>query len=363
MVQELLLQILRECLGSRKESEERLYTYNESLLELAYQHDIGLLIGDRIQLDRKQRLANRLAKQKNLERYYENFIHFQSVVEEFEKHNIRYNTTKGLVVAKTAYRNEEYRYSEDLDVVILKEDYLRVKEILNALGYVQGVYNSDTKSIIKYSRQQELFFLIYTNQSAPFLKKTGNAFSPVVNLDLNFHIFWNDNALWDMSELLTKSQEFSYKEFRIKTFQNEYLLLHLCLHAYFDLNSVHVLYRSYSYKLKYFADIYGFIKNSNLSWEKFRKICVKYKVEKYVMYVIYHTCIVFDDYTLLTLVGLRVPEESFLNRFGINNEGSFFWKDTFMDRLFCRDKSKLLDKYFDDDIKLKIKQGRILEGF
>ena len=363
MIQELLLQILRECFDNQKKLENQIYPYNESLLELAYQHDIGLLIGDRIQLDREHHLFNQLIKQKNLERYYENFTHFQSVAEAFEKLNIEYITTKGLYVAKTAYKNEGYRHSEDLDVIIRKEDYLKAKEILNTFGYVQGVYNSETKSIKKYSRQQELFFLLYTNQSAPFLKKTRNAFSPVVNLDLNFHIFWKDSDLWNISELLTKSQFFKYKEFKIKTFQNEYVLLHICLHAYFDLNSVHVLYRSYSYKLKYFADVYGFIKHSNLTWEKFREICIKYKVEKYIMYVLYYTCIIFNDDSLLSFVGLDIPEENFLNRFGLNNEGYFYWKDSFMDRLFCSDKYKLLDKYFDDDIKTKIKQGRLLEGF
>lgn len=362
MTQDLLLEMLRACFCNERASMLSRYPQNESLLELAHQHEVGLLIGDIMQLDRKHHLANQILKQKNLKRYYENFKHFNPVASEFEKSNVEYTITKGIYAAKTAYIDEGYRRSEDLDVIIKREDYSKVKEILHSYGYVQGGYNPERKRVKKFSRQQELFYLSFTQQSAPFLKETGNDLLPVVNLDLNFTIFWSENDTWDISELLSNSQIFNYKGYKVKTFQDEYMLLHMCLHAYFDMNSVYILYKSYAYRLKYFADIYGFIKRLKISWDRFRSICIEYKVEKYIMYVLYYTALVFQDESLLTVIGLEVPNEDFLNRFGLDNEGSFIWKESFMERLFCTDRNSLLNKYFNEEMKIKIKQGRTLEG-
>lgn len=362
MTQDLLLEMLRACFCNERTSMLFRYPKDEVLLELAHQHNIGLLIGDIMQLDRSQRLANQISKQKNVKRYHENFIHFDQVAMEFEKSHIEYVITKGIYASKTAYIDEGYRHSDDLDVVIKREDYLEVKEILHNYGYIQGVYNPTEKTVKGFSRQQELFYLSYTQQSAPFLKETGNDLLPVVNLDLNFHIYWNEGEAWDISKLLSNSQIFNYNGFKVKTFQDEYMLLHMCLHAYFDMNSVYILYKSYAYKLKYFADIYGFIKHLKISWDKFRSICIDYKVEKYIMYILYYTSLVFQDKSLLTITGMEMPNEDFLNRFGLDKEGFFIWEESFMERLFCTDRNSLLDKYFNEEMKLKINQGKSLEG-
>lgn len=359
--QDLLLEMLRAYFCSEKTTLPR-YPQNETLLELAYQHDVGLLIGDVMQLDRRHRLANQILKQKNLKRYHENFIHFYPVAVKLEECNIKYIITKGIYASKIAYVDESYRRSDDIDVIINREDYTKVKEILNLYGYVQGIFNSTTKKVKRFSRQQELFYLSYTQQSAPFLKETGDSLIPVANLDLNFQIYWNENNAWDISQLLDNSQIFIYKDYKFKTFQDEYMLLHMCLHAYFDMNSVYILYKDYAYRLKYFADIYGFIKRCKISWDKFHSICVNYKVEKYIMYILYYTAFIFKDESLLTITGLEMPSEDFLNRFGLDNEGFFIWKEDFMDRLFCTDRSRLLDKYFNEEMRKKINQGRFLEG-
>jgi len=359
--QNILLGMLRAYFRNECAATPR-YPQNDILLELAYQHDVGLLIGDMMQLDRKHRLANQILKQKNLRRYHVNFIHFDPVAAELNKSNIKYVISKGIYASKTAYIDECYRRSDDIDVIISREDYTKVKEILNAYGYVQGVYNSMTKTVTEFSRQQELFYLTYTQQSAPFLKETGDDLIPVANLDLNFHIFWNENNAWDISKLLDNSQIFNYKDYKVKTFQDEYMLLHMCLHAYFDMNSVYVLYKVYAYRLKYFVDIYGFIKRCKISWDKFKSICIELKVEKYIMYILYYTALIFQDDSLLTITGLELPSEDFLNRFGLDNEGSFTWEENFMERLFCSDRSSLLDKYLNEEMKQKIKQGKSLEG-
>ncbi|OBZ14218.1 hypothetical protein A8L34_09665 [Bacillus sp. FJAT-27264] len=362
MTQDLLLEMLRASFCNESSSMLSQYPQNESLLELAYQHDVGLLIGDRMQLNRSQRLANNILKQKNLKRYHENFVHFDPVAVEFENSNVEYVTTKGVYAAKTAYIDEGYRRSDDLDVIIKREDYSKVREILHAQGYIQGIYNSTTKTVKEFSRQQELFYLSYTQQSAPFLKETGDDLVPVVNLDLNFHIFWDESEAWDISKLLSNSQILNYKGFKVRTFQDEYMLLHMCIHAYFDMNSVYILYKSYAYRLKYFADIYGFIKRSKVSWSRFRSVCIDNKVEKYIMYILYYTALVFQDDSLLTITGLEMPSEVFLNRFGLENEGSFIWEESFLERLFNTDRDILLDKYFNEEMKLKISQGRSFEG-
>ena len=147
----------------------------------------------------------------------------------------------------------------------------------------------------------------------------------------------------------------------VRTFSDEFMLIHMCLHAYYDMNSIYILYKSYSYRLKYFVDIYGFIKRGNVSWKRFRDICRVYKIEKYVMYIFYYTSVVFNDESLLTITELEVPDSNFLRRFGLDSEGTFTWEETFMERLFSSDRSRLLNKYLDENLKTKIAIGSALE--
>lgn len=360
--QNFLLKLIRESIIYRENANFVLYPQSEEILEISKHHGVCLLIENVMQLDRKNRLINQVMRQKNLAIHYENMVHFEPISEELEKNKINYVITKGLFVALTAYGDEGKRHSEDLDVVICRKDYMKVKKILLSKGYVQGVYNPETNDIKEFTRQQELFYLNHTQQSAPFLKKTGNSLVPVVNLDLNFHIFWEENSNWNISKIISNSQIIEYKGFKLQTFRNEYVLLHTCLHAYYDLNSIYVLYKDYSYRLKYFVDIYGLVKNMNISWEKFKVICVKHKVERYVMYVLYYTSLVFMDKVILDSIGLPVPDEEFLNRFGLDNEGVFFWKENFLERLFCDDKEKLLNQYLGNQLKNNISKGQLLEG-
>lgn len=359
---DLLLEMLRGYFRKKNSSANFLYPKNEKVLRLAYQHGIGLIIGSIMQLDRKERLVNHILAQKNVKRYYENFIHFNPVSQELEKDNIKYIITKGVYIAKKAYLDEGYRSSEDLDVIIKREDYSKVKEFLLLHGYKQAIYDQERKEIVEFSRQQELFYLSFTQQSAPFLKITGNDLVPVVNIDLNFSIYWDKNQEWNIDKLINNAQVFKYKGYKVKTFQDEYMLLHMCLHAYYDLNSVYVLYKSYSYRLKYFADIYGFVQHVKISWEKFQNICIVYKVEKYIMYILFYTARIFHDKTLLSNMDLEIPSDFFLNSFGLANEGEYVWRENFMERLFCGNRENLINKYLLDEIKNKINQGRYLEG-
>ncbi|HAU86726.1 MAG TPA: hypothetical protein DCW90_14915 [Lachnospiraceae bacterium] len=362
MNQDTLLVILRRFFAFDGEKQLHEFPQNDEVLELAFQHNIGLVVGDMMKLDRKQRLVNRILRQKNSQRFYENLRNFSPVATELDSAQIPYCITKGIYAAKTAYVDESYRKSDDLDVVINREDYAEVKKILLENGYIQGIYDEKEKKIKPFTRQQEIFYLSYTQQSAPFVKKIENDLLPVINLDLNFHIFWNNSSSMDIREMIGKSQVLDYKGFQVKTFQDEYMLLHMCLHAYYDMNSIYVLYKTYSYSLKYFADIYGFIKRANINWESFRTICETYQVENYIMYIIYYTSVIFEDKGILENTSMKVPDERFLNQFGLDKEGTYHWEEEFMQRLFCEDRKSLLFQYISDDNKEKIEQGIKLEG-
>lgn len=40
----------------------------------------------------------------------------------------------------------------------------------------------------------------------------------------------------------------------------------------------------------------------------------------------------------------------------------FFWKENFLERLFCDDKEKLLNQYLGNQLKNNISKGQLLEG-
>jgi hypothetical protein len=363
-VEEELIKILRDFFINNRNPRCTKYPLNEDLLKLANQHDVGILVSDSMELDKNGRLVNRIIKQKYKQKYLENLKKFEPIKKILEDLCIDYVITKGIYAAQAAYLDESYRRSNDLDVLIKRSDYSKVRGVLLENGYIQGVFRENDNSIQQYTRQQELFYLTFTQQSPPFLKMTGNSLVPVINLDINFHIYWHDeDDKWNIDELIKNFQLFDYKGYVIKTFQDEYMLLHMCLHMYYDMNSVYMIHKEHTYRLKYFVDIYGFIqtKKDSISWKELEAICRKYQVEKYIMYIFYYTAKVFDDNTILTFMNLDIPDVTFLNHLGLDNEEGYEWKESFWERLFCKDKS-MLEKYFSPDVKLKIHNELLLEG-
>ena len=75
---------------------------------------------------------------------------FQILIENFQKHNIRFALMGGFAMHAAGYS----RTTQDIDMLVLKEDMPKVKEIMSSLGY-ELIFESEDVSNFR-SRLKEL---------------------------------------------------------------------------------------------------------------------------------------------------------------------------------------------------------------
>jgi len=247
-----------------------------------------------------------------------------------------YAVIKGAVLSHMAYGGVSIRNSSDIDILISKADAQLVSKILLENGFVQGRVTDD--KIIPFTRQEILYHLALTHQTAPFIKKTSSVFCPFVNVDINTDIFWGEsNIKADMRVLLSRTTDFDIFGIPIKKLSPVMEFISLCMHHYKDMNSIYLLSRE-SLRLSLFCDLYFYLINNSHSLDipLLQQTCNKLKVTEYVYYCVHYTNLVFEDDRLQAYLEATRSDrgEELLNMFGLNDTERRTWGIEFFDRLF-----------------------------
>ncbi|MBD5469008.1 MAG: nucleotidyltransferase family protein [Lachnospiraceae bacterium] len=214
------------------------------------------------------------------------------IFEEFEKENIEYAVLKGSYLADVAYGDMNIRDSNDIDILIRKEDIKRIKEICVVNGFVSGKSDRKRKCIIHYNRTQEVAFSLNTHQIATMVKTGSNHYFDFYDtvLDCNFSLFWGG---YNGKE--TPSNDFLRNRFKYVdsnglayfVLNMEYNLLQLCLHAYKEANGFFFIKAKGGLCLRAFLDIFYYVIEceDKLDWDILSKLIKEYELERYVYFV------------------------------------------------------------------------------
>lgn len=270
----------------------------------------------------------------------ETFINeLKMVCEILENNQIKYSVLKGGILSSVVYPSIETRTFNDLDILIAYKDGTKVAKVLESLGYTQGEYDSETNTVIRFNRKQNLYHQINTHEFAPFNKATDNLLYPNIQVDFNHDIFWKGNCPYnvDVDELLNRSMQVNINGSNIRTLSIDDFIIQLCAHLYREATMIITIRRLKDLQLFKFADVLMFIEYylDEINWTQFISRCKQMECSEIVYFVFYYINILYEDGIPAYVLNELEPEEKeYLNIFGVENETKQKWNMDFIDRIF-----------------------------
>lgn len=307
----------------------------QDMTELLQKHNCGYLLSQ----EKRDLTADTLNKICIGER----FRACKAVFAAFEENNIPYAVIKGAVLSEMAYGDAFCRRSGDIDLLLLRDNIDRAKQIMINCGFVQGRVTDE--GIVPFNRRELLFQISASHQTAPFIKKTANPVCPYVNVDVNLDIFWGESDVKaDMPFVLEHTECAEINGIKLKKLTPELEFIALCLHHYKDANSIYLLWQK-GLSLSLFCDIYFYLKNNRLNLQVLKVASKHLQAEDFVYYCIYYCNEIFNDNLLAPYLETLKTEtsEQNLNTFGLDKAERKPWNISFAERLF----SGCLKQYFE----------------
>ena len=223
--------------------------------------------------------------------------------EALERSGIEYVFLKGSVLTNIL-GNEIYadgeRSSNDIDLLAEPSCVGEIEKVLRELGYVQGEYSAEEKTIRPYTRLEIVKRRMNREEVAPFIKRTGNTEIPFVEADINFSL---GNTPGDGQELLAEmvGSGLTYKgKVSLRVLGEEMFFLHLILHQYKESCLYFMVERGKELDLYKLADIYYLIEAEAFDQKKAVEIANQYQIIDRLGAVLQQVGEVFEDDAILT---------------------------------------------------------------
>lgn len=209
---------------------------------------------------------------------------------------------KGSVLSNLS-DNEIYadgeRSSNDIDLLAEPSCVGEIEKVLRELGYVQGEYSAEEKTIRPYTRLEIVKRRMNRGEVAPFIKRTDNTEIPFIEVDINFSL---GNTPSDgqelLAEMIVSGINYDGKVF-LRVPGEEMFFLHLILHQYKESCLYFMVERSKELDLYKLADIYYLIKAEAFDKRKAEEIVSRYQIADKLGAVLQQVGEVFEDDAIL----------------------------------------------------------------
>lgn len=283
-------------------------------------------------------------------------LSYKEVYEAIKEFTFPYAIIKGEVLSILAYGKEGNRNSKDIDILIPREHIDRAKKILYAKGFEEIFSN----------RRERAFFLNFSHQMPPYIKKTKIC---RIFVDVNFDVFWGEykDKRIEILEFMNDTTEMSVYGCPMRVLSPIKNLITIALHHYKDMNSLVLLATKKAIRYDMFKDIYYLIKrNSNaISVDQLYCYCDKYQIKQYVFYILFYTSKLFPDNILNMYIQKLQTDEGvyLLDKYGLCSEERKTWKCDFNERLNSDNLFELMKgDLTQKDVKKIVYNQRILSG-
>lgn len=199
-----------------------------------------------------------------------------------DEKSIPFVVHKGAPLSKMIYGDPYHRISGDIDLLLPREYIDQAKSVLTSLRFRQGRLADG--EFIPATRQELVFHMAHTHQTAPFFIDTGNSLCPYVCVDINMEIYWSESGRHtDIATFLNDCVQFEVLNGnRVPVLPPEKEFVTMCLHHYKDIFSLYLLYHRNGYPASHLEDIAGFIKNVPMDRNKLIDIIRQQGAERFV---------------------------------------------------------------------------------
>lgn len=248
------------------------------------------------------------------------------------ENNINHVFLKGSVLNALYFNSNKFyddgeRISNDIDVLIKKEELKEVSKLLYELGFVQGKFNLETNTIEKASRYEIINSLINYGEVIPFIKKTDNSICPYIEIDINFSLnhlpIYNKKLLNDMFK---NKKIINYNsEETIYSLDLYDMFIHLIIHQYKEMIVLSMVRKNKDYLLYKIIDLIKLIDNIDLFDEKFLNKINEYNLKNETYHVLKVVNEIFKRKNINNFINLLNVDESLSIIDYENNQKKYKW--------------------------------------
>jgi hypothetical protein len=173
------------------------------------------------------------------------------LISQLQEHNLPVITYKGMALAEFAYKDTTLRQFGDIDLLIHKKDFPKVKEVFMQMGCkpVWELTEKQEKAVLKYYYEYPFFY----GEVNTLVEVHWEFLESFFAFDIEMKDVWN------------RSQIVNHYGREIETLSAEDYLVFLCTHG-----SKHFWYR-----LSWICDVAKLIENTDIDWDLAQKIANK----------------------------------------------------------------------------------------
>ncbi len=323
-----------------------LYDINniEVLVKFCKYHRLDMILYDKLLLAGRENTAPDnldISKQSHEIKANEYDKIARRITEEFQSENISFVFLKGYALYLSLYKKKAHRYYNDLDILISPADISRVTKILKKLGLCYGYVRNGI--FMNAKREDIIYQRLNTHELQKMVLENKGEF---YNIDVNFLFSWIGvkNEFETMQKIpfsiVEKNIKYIKKEETLLPILNyEFQFLHLCSHFYneavfFALDRHYIQGDPEEIILIRLLDIVLLL-NTNLDFNKIKKICDEYNFEYKVQFVL----------KILMKINPHFVSKSVVNKFDldtykdrnyyyINSSQKVDWKIDIITRIF-----------------------------
>lgn len=187
------------------------------------------------------------------------------------------------------------RSFNDIDLLVEPGKIEDIESVLRHLGYVQGKYDAEEKTIKPYTRLEIVKRRMNRGEVAPFVRLTGCEEIPFVEVDINFSL---GNTPHEEQKLLAEmvGTGMIYEgKVCLRVPNDEMFFLHLILHQYKESCSYFMVERGKELELYKLADIYFLFNPDALDKRRCEKVVSYYHLEDKYGAVLEQVGEIFND--------------------------------------------------------------------
>ena len=259
-----------------------------------------------------------------------------------DRQKTEYAVIKGEALSLYAYNMLGARKSNDIDILVRREDIDLVDKLLRAEGFIQINGRQQTAS-----RAEIVGSLINSHQTLPYVKSI-SPYGLKVEIDVNLEVMWGEwkGRKIEVDEFLRNVERTNIYGENVNVLAPHYAFVHLLLHNYKDCNSIYILATRNSINYMMFLEVYLFWKNFKdfISIDWLVKFVGKYEIGEYLYYILFYTNSIYGDKEMGNYVNALESKKGrgLLNCYGLNDAERKEWKVPFRDRLMEENQLKLL---------------------
>lgn len=261
--------------------------------------------------------------------------------------------TKGIILEDQLYGGNGARFLSDVDFMSVSDNKSEINNTMLNLGYHIGTVDWRKNDIKTMSRVQYLMYISESSKLPEYVIRVKNELVNYVSAGYVLSFTWN-NCPYDISvESALKHStlhtvKIDNKEYQLPSLDNSYHFLYIILHLYKHAMVSHLSKNRNDVNLVKFMDVYNFWKKYSKELKKtLPQIISENHVEAPISWTLYHTDYLFGS-TMLKDLKLSVPSDKYLYSTLDEKGNKIFWKGDMRDRLFAKDRLKLLVSNYKD---------------